>query len=103
MRAFLDRPAGPKTIFFWAPMMKWGLVVAGLADLNRPVEKISVPQSMALACTGLIWVRYSFVIIPKNYNLALVNFFVGGTGMYQLSRVFKARMEASRSLNAVRE
>lgn len=27
--------------------MKWGLVAAGLADMNRPVENVSVPQ-----CTG---------------------------------------------------
>jgi len=45
-RAFLDHPAGPKTVFFWAPTMKWGLVVAGLADINRPVEKVSVPQNL---------------------------------------------------------
>lgn len=36
---------GPKTIHFWAPMFKWGLVIAGLADINRPVEKVSLFQS----------------------------------------------------------
>lgn len=44
-------------VFFWAPMMKWGLVVAGLGDLARPAEKLSVTQNAALATTGLIWVR----------------------------------------------
>jgi hypothetical protein len=32
------------TVFFWAPAIKWGLVIAGLADINRPIEKISTPQ-----------------------------------------------------------
>ena len=36
---------GPKTVHFWAPMFKWGLVIAGLADMNRPVEKVSLFQS----------------------------------------------------------
>lgn len=36
---------GPKTVHFWAPMFKWGLVIAGLADINRPVEKVSLFQS----------------------------------------------------------
>jgi hypothetical protein len=27
-------------VFFWAPAFKWGLVVAGLADINRPAEKV---------------------------------------------------------------
>jgi len=28
-------------VFFWAPAMKWGLVIAGIADINRPAEKVS--------------------------------------------------------------
>lgn len=45
---FLNHPAGPKTVHFWAPAMKWGLVIAGLADMKRPVEQISLAQT---ACT----------------------------------------------------
>ena len=37
---------GPKTVFFWAPLMKWCLVAAGLKDLNRPAEKLSVSQNV---------------------------------------------------------
>mmetsp|Transcript_3948 Transcript_3948/g.6904 ORF Transcript_3948/g.6904 Transcript_3948/m.6904 type:complete len:115 (-) Transcript_3948:1056-1400(-) len=94
-KAFMDHPAGPRTVFFWAPTMKWGLVIAGLADINRPVEKISVAQNLALATTGLIWTRWSFVITPKNYNLAFVNIFVGATGLYQISRVLKHKYGSS--------
>ncbi|CEH12561.1 upf0041-domain-containing protein [Ceraceosorus bombacis] len=73
--AFMNHPAGPKTVFFWAPIMKWGLVIAGLKDLNRPADKLSLFQNAALAATGMIWVRYSLVITPVNYSLAAVNFF----------------------------
>lgn len=38
-------------------MMKWGLVLAGIKDLSRPADKLSVSQNMALAMTGFIWVR----------------------------------------------
>ncbi|AXA48149.1 mitochondrial pyruvate carrier 2 [Malassezia restricta] len=86
-RAFMNHPAGPKTVFFWAPMMKWGLVVAGLGDLARPADKLSASQNSALAVTGFIWVRYCFVITPVNYSLAAVNFFVGSTGLVQLLRI----------------
>ncbi|CCU99205.1 unnamed protein product [Malassezia sympodialis ATCC 42132] len=68
-------------------MMKWGLVLAGLGDLARPADKLSVSQNTALALTGMIWVRYCFVITPVNYSLAAVNFFVGTTGLVQLARV----------------
>ncbi|WFD37668.1 Mitochondrial pyruvate carrier 2 [Malassezia japonica] len=85
--AFWNHPAGPKTVFFWAPMMKWGMVLAGIGDLSRPAEKLSVPQNAALAATGMIWVRYCFVITPVNYPLAAVNFFVGVNGLVQLGRI----------------
>lgn len=38
---------------------------------------------------GLIWSRYSLVIIPKNWNLFCVNFFVGGAGASQLYRIWR--------------
>ncbi|KAI0347598.1 UPF0041-domain-containing protein [Trametopsis cervina] len=88
LQAFLNHPAGPKTVFFWAPMMKWCLVGAGLKDLARPADKLSVSQNLALTATGFIWVRYSFVITPVNLSLAAVNFFVGSTGLGQLARIW---------------
>lgn len=39
-----NHAAGPKTVFFWAPTIKWALVGAGLADLARPAEKLSAYQ-----------------------------------------------------------
>ncbi|KZV74181.1 UPF0041-domain-containing protein [Peniophora sp. CONT] len=81
----------PKTVFFWAPVMKWCLVVAGLKDLNRPVEKLSVSQNIALTATGFIWVRWSLVITPVNYSLAAVNVLVGSSGLAQLVRIANYR------------
>lgn len=80
---------GPKTIFFWAPAFKWGLVIAGIGDLTRPAEALSIPQTLALAATGVIWSRYSLVIIPKNYSLFSVNLFVAGTQLFQLYRAIE--------------
>ncbi|KAA8499062.1 Mitochondrial pyruvate carrier 4 [Porphyridium purpureum] len=91
LKELWNHPAGLKTVFFWAPTMKWGLVAANFADMKRPPNTISVPTNIALAATGCIWFRWSFVIVPKNYNLALVNLFVAGTSMYQLYRVYTFR------------
>ncbi|XP_011631235.2 mitochondrial pyruvate carrier 2-like [Pogonomyrmex barbatus] len=79
-------PAGPTTIFFWAPTFKWGLVIAGIGDINRPADTISLSQTASLMITGAIWSRYSLVIIPKNYNLFSVNLFTCGTGTYNFMR-----------------
>lgn len=96
LRPLWEHPAGPKTVFFWAPVFKWGLVIAGIGDLTRPAEKLSISQSSALAATGLIWSRYSLVIIPKNWSLFSVNVFVAGTSIYQLSRAFMYQQEQAK-------
>jgi len=84
-----NHAAGPKTVFFWAPAFKWTLVLAGLGDLSRPANQLSVGQSASLLATGCIWSRYSLVIIPKNYNLFAVNVFVALTQLVQLTRAYQ--------------
>ncbi|KAF9241647.1 mitochondrial pyruvate carrier [Melanogaster broomeanus] len=100
--SFMNHPAGPKTVFFWAPLMKWCLVGAGVKDLNRPADKLSISQNVALAATGFIWVRYSFVITPVNYSLAAVNFFVGSTGLAQLGRIAYHRYNSPQATEGVK-
>ncbi|KAF8070310.1 mitochondrial pyruvate carrier [Lyophyllum atratum] len=99
--SFMNHPAGPKTVFFWAPLMKWCLVAAGLKDMSRPADKLSMSQNLALAGTGLIWVRYSLVITPVNYSLAAVNFFVGLSGLTQLGRIANHRMKQAEEAKKV--
>ena len=62
-----NSPVGVKTVHFWAPVMKWALVIAGISDFYRPPEKLSLTQSAALTATGLIWTRWCLIIKPKNY------------------------------------
>jgi hypothetical protein len=62
-----NSPIGLKTVHFWAPVMKWGIVIAGIADFARPAEKLSLMQNAALTATGLIWTRWCLIIKPKNY------------------------------------
>lgn len=62
--------------------------MAGLNDLRRPANQLSIGQSVSLAATGIVWSRYSLVIIPKNYALFSVNVFVAGTQLVQLYRAW---------------
>ncbi|KAK6202982.1 mitochondrial pyruvate carrier, partial [Scheffersomyces amazonensis] len=91
---FLNSETGPKTVHFWAPVLKWSLVIAGFNDLQRPVEKLSGTQQLALFATGAIWTRWAgFVIKPRNPLLASVNFFLGGVAGYQIFRIVSFRKE----------
>ncbi|KAL8664778.1 MAG: hypothetical protein Q9202_002781 [Teloschistes flavicans] len=84
-----NSPVGAKTVHFWAPVMKWALVIAGISDLYRPPEKLSMTQNLALTATGAIWTRWCFVIKPRNVLLAAVNFFLGCVGIIQVTRILR--------------
>ncbi|KAE8132618.1 hypothetical protein BDV38DRAFT_260594 [Aspergillus pseudotamarii] len=86
-----NSPVGVKTVHFWAPVMKWSLVIAGISDLGRPAEKLSLTQNGALTATGAIWTRWCMIITPKNYLLAAVNFFLGCVGVVQVGRIYNYR------------
>lgn len=88
LRGLWDHPAGPKTIFFWAPTFKWGISIANISDLQRNPDDVSLPMQLAVTATGLIWSKYSLDITPKNYNLLAVNAFMACTGMIQLYRKY---------------
>ncbi|KAK9307612.1 hypothetical protein QLX08_002203 [Tetragonisca angustula] len=96
-RPLFLHPAGPTTIFFWAPTFKWGLVIAGLGDMNRPPETISLYQTASLMITGAIWSRYSLLITPKNYNLLSVNAFTCMTGTYNFIRALLYKIQQERA------
>ncbi|XP_017757499.1 PREDICTED: mitochondrial pyruvate carrier 2-like [Eufriesea mexicana] len=93
LRPIFLHPAGPTTIFFWAPTIKWGLVLAGLGDTNRSPDTISLYQAASLMITGAIWSRYSLVVTPKNYNLFSVNAFMSLTEAYNFIRGLLYQMD----------
>ncbi|KAF3008724.1 hypothetical protein E8E13_009762 [Curvularia kusanoi] len=85
---FWNSPVGPKTVHFWAPVMKWAMVAAGAADFARPAESLSLTQNFALMCTGAIWTRWCFVIKPRNVVLAAVNALLFCVGATQVGRIY---------------
>jgi len=82
--------AGPFYIHFWAPNFKWALSVNNILDYDRPTDKISLSMTSALTLTGLIFMRWSFVITPVNYSLFLVNAVLSTSSGYHLGRKVKA-------------
>ena len=93
VKRFVDHPAGPLTIFFWAPLFKWMITIANIKDFKRPVENISINQQIAIFLTGVIWSRYSMVITPINFNLMSVNMAMSATAAYQLYRKYRFHQE----------
>lgn len=83
-------PAGPFYIHFWAPNFKWALSINNLLDWDRPTDKISLSMTSAMTLTGVIFMRWSFVITPVNYSLFFVNLALSSSSGYHLARKIKA-------------
>jgi hypothetical protein len=81
-----EHPAGPFYVHFWAPNFKWALSINNLLDYKRPCENISLSMHSALTATGLLFMRWSFVITPVNYSLFFVNCAVASSSGYLLIR-----------------
>ena len=82
--------AGPFTVHFWAPFSKWFISGASFLELNRPTDKISLPQYTALTLTGFFFSRYSLLVIPINYTLCSVNIALFVSSAWHLGRKVKA-------------
>ncbi|KAL9032501.1 MAG: hypothetical protein Q9180_006463 [Flavoplaca navasiana] len=91
-----NSPVGLKTVHFWAPVMKWALVLAGVSDFARPAEKLSLVQNLALTATGAIWTRWCLIIKPRNILLAAVNFFLGCVGVVQVTRILRWQSQSKK-------
>lgn len=98
-KRFWNSNTGPKTVHFWAPTLKWGLVVAGVSDITRPVENVSGAQNLSLLATSAIWTRWAFVIKPKNMLLASVNSVIGLTASYHILRIADYRIRDGDTLS----
>ncbi|KAG0157237.1 hypothetical protein PDIDSM_4422 [Penicillium digitatum] len=80
-----NSPVGVKTVHFWAPVMKWCLVVAGISDFALPREALT--QNAAL----MGWCHLDSLVLyhqARNVLLAAVNFFLGCVGAVQVTRIF---------------
>jgi hypothetical protein len=59
---------GPKTVFFWAPMMKWCLVAAGLKDMSRPADKLSASQNIGASAKHTCVFMFSYLPTSSGGN-----------------------------------
>ncbi|XP_061362138.1 mitochondrial pyruvate carrier 1-like [Gastrolobium bilobum] len=68
-RAFLNSPVGPKTSHFWGPVANWGFVAAGLVDMNKPPEMISGNLTGVMCVYSVLFMRFAWMVQPRNYLL----------------------------------
>mmetsp|Transcript_6811 Transcript_6811/g.9227 ORF Transcript_6811/g.9227 Transcript_6811/m.9227 type:complete len:109 (+) Transcript_6811:74-400(+) len=85
-REFLNSPTGPRTTHFWGPVANWGFVAAGFADTQKSPEKISGGMQTALCVYSGLFMRFAWMVQPRNYILLSCHMANEGVQSYNLSR-----------------
>mmetsp|Transcript_11095 Transcript_11095/g.20064 ORF Transcript_11095/g.20064 Transcript_11095/m.20064 type:complete len:127 (-) Transcript_11095:67-447(-) len=83
-----NSPTGPKTTHFWGPAANWGIAIAGLSDMNKPVDMISEKMTFALCVYSLVFMRFAYKVQPRNMLLFACHFANETVQLYQLQRKF---------------
>ena len=66
---FMSSPVGPRTVHFWGPACNWALVLAALADANKPPELISRNVTTVLMFYSILFMRFAWRVQPRNLLL----------------------------------
>ncbi|KAG0222400.1 pyruvate transporter mpc1 [Actinomortierella wolfii] len=54
---------------FWGPVANWGLPLAAIADFKKDPELISGNMTAALTVYSLLFMRFAWMVQPRNYLL----------------------------------
>ncbi|KAJ1469562.1 mitochondrial pyruvate carrier [Baffinella frigidus] len=84
--AWLRSPVGPTTTHFWGPVANWGFVVAGFADLNKSPDVISENMQVAMCIYSGLFMRFAWMVQPRNYLLLACHISNESIQSLQLSR-----------------
>lgn len=87
--AWVRSPTGPKTTHFWGPVANWGLVGAGMLDSQKPADQISITMTGVLCGYSLLFMRFAYMVTPRNYLLMSVHVCNEGVQAWQLTRAVR--------------
>ncbi|KAH7857153.1 hypothetical protein Vadar_009653 [Vaccinium darrowii] len=86
LRSFFNSPVGPKTTHFWGPIANWGVVIAGLMDMKKPHDMISGNMTGVMCIYSVLFMRFAWMVQPRNYLLLSCDASNEAVQLIQLSR-----------------
>eukprot|EP00299_Pterocystis_sp_00344_P018256 c9120_g1_i1.p1 GENE.c9120_g1_i1~~c9120_g1_i1.p1 ORF type:complete len:268 (-),score=37.89 c9120_g1_i1:85-843(-) len=100
IRANLLHPDhGWKTTHFWGPVANWGLVVAAAYDATmKGPEVISLPMTSSLCVYSALFMRFAWMVQPRNYILLACHSFNECAQLYLLQRGARYQIEEQRKI-----
>ncbi|ESW33601.1 hypothetical protein PHAVU_001G083800 [Phaseolus vulgaris] len=91
LRSFWNSPTGLKTTHFWGPAFNWSLPLAAAMDTKKPPETISVNMTGVMCVYSASFMRFAWVVRPRNLHLLVCHMTNETMQLYQLSRWFRAQ------------
>lgn len=102
----MNSPTGPKTIHFWGPIANWGFVISvfisyilqGMYDINKSPKYISKRMTggknknnfnLVLCVYSMLFMRFAWMVQPRNYLLLACHVANETVQVFQLSRVIR--------------
>ncbi|KAI1294795.1 Mitochondrial pyruvate carrier 1 [Halotydeus destructor] len=71
---------------FWGPVANWGIPIAALIDFKKDPNLISGKMTTALCIYSALFMRFAWMVKPRNTLLFACHFTNEGAQLYQLSR-----------------
>ncbi|KAI8593204.1 mitochondrial pyruvate carrier [Geranomyces variabilis] len=68
---------------FWGPVANWGLPLAAIADTRKSPELISGKMTAAMTMYSLLFMRFAWMVQPRNYLLFACHFTNEGCQLMQ--------------------
>ncbi|XP_057307141.1 mitochondrial pyruvate carrier 1-like isoform X1 [Hydractinia symbiolongicarpus] len=78
---------------FWGPVANWGIPLAAIADMKKDPEMISPRMTSALCVYSALFMRFAWMVRPRNLLLFACHATNEGAQLTQLGRYTKYRME----------
>eukprot|EP01066_Platyproteum_vivax_P012072 Platyproteum_vivax@DN5480_c0_g1_i2.p1 len=74
------------TTHFWGPVANWGFVIAGLSDMQKSPEIISLNMTSVLCVYSCLFMRFAWMVQPRNLLLFACHFCNEAVQLTQLTR-----------------
>lgn len=84
------------TTHFWGPVANWGFVIAGLSDMQKSPEIISERMTGVLCMYSLLFMRFAYMVQPRNYLLFACHLCNETVQLTQLCRKLQYNREQKR-------
>jgi hypothetical protein len=85
--AVTNPKTGWRTTHFWGPIANWGLIIAAVIDATtKGPEVVSLPMTVSMTVYSALFMRFAWVVQPRNYILLACHAFNEVAQLNQLRR-----------------